>query len=131
MMSTPVIVRPDLEAWLFAQLRDIGGIESFEYTATQQWTGWVAAHFVQVDAWAKHKTVARDRAETARQRIVALPDVPWADGTVCYVEPVEGPFWLPGDDGEPRYVARYEIRVHPRRDSGTHRRHPAASPQGA
>ena len=75
------------------------------------------AHFVQVDAWAKRKTVARNRAETARQRLMSLPDLDWPDGTVCYVQPVEGPFWLPGDDGEPRYVARYEIRVHPRRAS--------------
>jgi hypothetical protein len=129
--AAPVITQPDLEAWVYEQLRGVGGVETFSYTATQTWPGWVYAHFIQVDAWAKRKTVARDRAEQARQLLVALPAVPWPDGVVCYVEPVEGPFWLPGDDGEPRYVARYEIRVHPRRDSGTHRRRPAASPQGA
>jgi hypothetical protein len=123
-MTVPVIVQPDLEAWVWAQISDLPGVTSFAYAAVQMWPGWVYAHSVQVDARAKRKTAARDTAETARQRIVALPGIDWPEGTVCYVQPVEGPFWQPDPDGLPRYTARYEIRVHPRRDSAAI--HPAA-----
>jgi hypothetical protein len=110
-----VIVQPDLEAWVWSNIRDIGGVSSFAYAAVQRWPGWIYAHFMQIDARHTRKQTARDLAELVRQRICALPDVPWPKGTVCYVQPVEGPAWLPDDDGSPRYMARYEIRVHPRR----------------
>lgn len=116
-MTAPVIAQPDLEAWVWANLRDLGGVTSFAYTAAQLWPGWIYAHFVQVDARAKRKQAARDLAERARQVLMALPDVPWPEGCVCYLQPVEGPAWLPDDDGSPRYMARYEIRVHPRRSA--------------
>jgi hypothetical protein len=116
-VAAPVIVQPDLEAWVWANVRELGGMTSFSFAAAQSWPGWIYAHFVQVDARAARKQAARDLAERARQIICALPDVPWPDGTVCYVQPVEGPAWLPDDDGSPRYMARYEIRVHPRRSA--------------
>jgi hypothetical protein len=118
----PVIVQPDLEAHVYDALKELPGVDSFAYAATPSWPGWIMAHFVQVDARAKRKAAARDLAEQARQVIAALPDRPWAEGDVCYVQGVEGPFWLPDDDGSPRYVARYEVRVHPRRSP------PAGSP---
>jgi hypothetical protein len=133
----PVIVQPDLEAWVWANVRDLPGVTSWAYAAAQQWPGWLMAHFVQIDARAKRKDAARQVAEVVRQRMCALPDVAWPDGVVAYCQPVEGPAWLPDDDGLPRYFARYEIRVHPRRDSGavlaapaahpTRRHHPAAA----
>lgn len=140
MSAAPVIVQPDLEAWVWAQLSHRKGLTSFAYAATQVWPGWIYAHFVQVDARAHRKQAARELAETARQILCALPDLDWPEGVVSYVQPVEGPAWLPDDDGLPRYTARYEIRVHPRRDSGviqsadpagrSYRRRAAASPQG-
>jgi|HubBroStandDraft_3_1064219.scaffolds.fasta_scaffold00503_6 hypothetical protein len=120
MTAAPVIVQPDLEAWVWAQIRELralGELTSFSYAATQQWPGWIMAHFIQIDARHNRKEGARALAETVRQIVVALPDVDWPEGTVCYVQPVEGPFWLPDDDGRPRYTARYEIRVHPRRSA--------------
>lgn len=127
-MTAPVIVQPDLEAFVWSVISDLSGVTSFAYAAEQIWPGWVYAHHIQVDARSKRKTAARDTAEVVRQRITGLADVPWTEGTVCYCQPVEGPFWLPDPDGLPRYVARYEIRVHPRRDSAAHStRHPAAS----
>jgi hypothetical protein len=114
----PVIVQPDLEAWVWANISDLGGLHSFEYSATQNWPGWIYSHFIQVDARTKRKAATRDLAEQVRQIICALPDVPWTEGVVCYVEPVEGPFWLPDPDGSPRYATRYEIRVHPHRTPG-------------
>ena len=71
--AAPVIAQPDAEAWVHERLRGVGGVGASEYTPAQQWPGWVYAHFVQVDAWAKRKSVARDRAEQARQLLVALP----------------------------------------------------------
>jgi GAF domain-containing protein len=112
-----VIAQPDLEAWLWSNIEQ-PGVTSFAYAAQVMWPGWVVAHHVQVDARARRKQAARDLAEQVRQAVMALPDVPWADGTVCYVQPTEGPFWLPDPDGHPRYVTRYEIRVHPARSSG-------------
>jgi hypothetical protein len=115
MTTAPVIVQPDLEAWVWANIRALGDVTSFAYAANQLWPGWVYVHYVQIDARHNRKQAARDLAERVRQVICGLPDVPWPDGTVCYVQPVEGPAWLPDDDGSPRYMARYEIRVHPRR----------------
>jgi hypothetical protein len=114
-MTAPLIVQPDLEAHVWAQVKDLGGVTSFAYSAVQSWPGWILAHFVQIDARAKRKGQARDLAERVRQIIAGLADVPWAEGCVCYVQGVEGPAWLPDDDGAPRYMQRYEIRVHPRR----------------
>lgn len=115
-MNAPAVAQPDAEAWVWANIKHLPGVSSFAYTAVQQdRAGWVMAHFLQVDARAKAKAAARTLAEQVRQLLVALPDVPWAEGTVCYLQPIEGPFWFPDDDGAPRYLARYEIRVHPRR----------------
>jgi hypothetical protein len=122
-MTAPVIEQPDVEAWVWENVRHLPGVSSFTYTATQlDPAGWIFAWFVQVDVHLKRKGPARQAAERARQIIVSLADRPWADGTVCYVQPVEGPFFNPDpDDGQPGYTARYEIRAHPIR-------HPAASP---
>jgi hypothetical protein len=117
-MTAPVIVQPDAEALVWSVLKDLPGVTSFAYAATGFWPGWTWSHFIQADARAKRKQAARDTAETVRQRIMALPDTPWDQGTVCYVQPVEGPFYQPDPDGLPRYTARFEIRVHPRPDTG-------------
>jgi hypothetical protein len=54
-VTSPVIAQPDLEAHVWAQLRDLKGVTSFGYAATQLDSfGWIMAHFVQVDA--RHKT---------------------------------------------------------------------------
>jgi len=117
-MNAPVIVQPDVEAWVWACIGKVHGITSFTYAASQvDPAGWLYVHFIQVDARAKTKPAARDLAENVRQIMVALPGEDWPAGTVSYVQPVEGPFWLPDDDGAPRYTARYEVRVHPRRQA--------------
>jgi len=115
-MSTQVVaVQPDLEAFVWAQLKALHGVTSFAYTAIGDWPGWQYRYGIQVDARAQRKKAARDLAETCRQIICGLPDVPWDEGVITYVSVTEGPFWLPDDpDGTPRYCARYELRVHPR-----------------
>jgi hypothetical protein len=113
MTSPAQIVQPDLEAWVWAHIGGLAGVTSFTYAATQLWPGWVYAHHVQVDARAARKGAARDLAEQVRRIVLGLAEAPWPDGVVCYVQPTEGPFWLPDPDGHPRYCTRYEIRVHP------------------
>jgi hypothetical protein len=113
-MTTPAtIVQPDLEAWVWAQIGGLAGVTSFVYAAAQHWPGWVYEWHVQVDARSARKSAARDLAEHVRQLVLGLPEVAWSDGVVCYVQPTEGPFYLPDPDGHPRYCARYEIRSHP------------------
>jgi hypothetical protein len=115
-VSLPEIIAPDAEAWAWANLREVPGVTSFAYTATQlDRAGWLTSTFLQVDARARRRTAARESAEQARRRVLGLVALDWPEGVVCLVEVIEAPFWLPDDDGQPRYVARYEIRVHPRR----------------
>ncbi len=121
----PVIVQPDLEAWVWSQVKYLPGVTLFTYAAIQMWPGWVYAYSLQIDARAKTKQAARDLAEQVRQLVNSLPDRLWPDGVISYVQPVEGPFWLPDDDGVPRYCARYEIRAHPNRQAAP------APPMGA
>jgi hypothetical protein len=119
MTADPIVAAPDAEAWLWANLRALPGVTSFSYTAQQlDPLGWIIAHYIQVDARAKRRAAARDGAERARRIVLGLGGVPWAEGVICMVGVVEAPFYLPDDDGLPRYAARYEIRAHPRRDRG-------------
>jgi hypothetical protein len=119
-MTTPtvVVVQPDLEAWVWANLKDLKGVTSFCFSAIPDRMAWQYSYEVQVDCRASRKKAAHDLAELARQRILALPAVAWSDGFITYVSVTNGPFWLPDDpDGTPRYSARYEIRCHPARPS--------------
>jgi hypothetical protein len=112
-MTYPVVVMPDVEAWVWANIRQLPGVTSFTYSVQHGWPHWLVAHFLQIDARAKSKQAASDLAEQVRQIVCALPGVPWAEGVCSYVQPVEGPFWMADPDGGPRYCARYEIRAHP------------------
>jgi len=116
-MTTPdMIAQPDLEAWVWENIGGLDGVTSFVYAAAQHFPGWIYEHHVQVDARAARKSAASSLAEQVRRIMLSLATVPWPDGVVCYVQPTEGPFWLPDPDGHPRYCTRYEIRVHPLRD---------------
>jgi hypothetical protein len=113
--AAPVVVMPDVEAWVWANISHLPGVTSFTYAAVTGWPHWLVAYSVQVDARAKTKKAARDLAEQVRQIICALPGVAWPDGALSYAQPVDGPFWLADPDGGPRYCARYELRAHPLR----------------
>jgi hypothetical protein len=124
----PVIAQPDLEAWAWANLQHLAGVTSFAYSATGQWPDWVFGYGLQVDARAARKDAARALGETVRQILAGLAAVAWPEGVICYAQITEGPFWLPDPDGAPRYVQRWDIRVHPRRDNW---QGSAAPPAGA
>lgn len=116
MAAEPIAVQPDLEAWVWAQLHAVitSGLSTWEYTTTHDYPPWQVRHFLQVDCRATSKKAARDRAERARQLMLGLAELDWDDGVVTLVDTTEGPFWLPDEDGCPRYTARYEVRCHPR-----------------
>lgn len=114
MTAAPIIVQPDLEAHVWAQVGR-PGVTSFCYAATHDFPDWLVAYSIQVDCRAKTKELAAALAEQTRQRVYSLADIWWDDGVVSYVQCTDGPFWLADpEDGGPRYVARYEIRAHPR-----------------
>jgi hypothetical protein len=108
--------QPDLEAWLWANVKHLPGVTSFCYTAQPMpLVPWTVTYSCQVDSRAKTKQLAWQRAEQARQIIWGLATEPWPDGVVCYVQVTEGPFWLPDQDDQPRYVLRADIGAHPNR----------------
>lgn len=109
-----LIVQPDVEAFVWARLKLLGpGVTSFSFTALEDFPGWQWRYGIQVDCRAKRKAAARALAEQARQTMSTLDAAAWADGVITYIQATEGPFWLPDDDGCPRYCTRWEIRCHP------------------
>ena len=113
----PVLPAPDLEAHLWEQIKAIEGATYFCYSAGRDYAALITSYLIQVDARTKQgKQACRDLAERLRRIVYGLPEVPWAEGVITYLETIDGPFWLPDpEDGLPRYCARYEIRVRPAR----------------
>jgi hypothetical protein len=106
--------RPDVERYVWSSVRDLGGVQTWCYTAAEgELPGWLAVVYVQVDVRAGRKGDAYRRADQVRRALCALPFAYWPDGVVTRVDTTEGPFWMPDDDGAPRYVARYAVTVHP------------------
>jgi hypothetical protein len=101
-MSTPLVVQPDLERFVWSAIQD-RGVTSFTFALTHDWPWWHVRYGIQVDCRAGSKSAARQKAENVRRQICALADAPWDEGVITYVQPTEGP-------------ARYEIRCHPRRE---------------
>lgn len=112
--ANPVYVQPDLEAFVWEQLGILHGITSWSAGALTDHPAWQSRHNIQVDSRSTSKKRARDRAYDAHYLMLGLPSVAWADGVITFVQPTSGPFWMPDDDGAPRYTATYEVRAHPR-----------------
>lgn len=108
-----VLAVVDTEAWAFNLLKDLGGISVWAYDAGTVWPYRVETASLQIDVRASSKQRARDRAYEARGRLFD-PANHWHLGDVIAgVEVVAGPFWLPDDNGAPRYVLRVSVRSHP------------------
>jgi len=115
-MSAPVIVQPDLEAWVWANVKAYTGVTSFAYSSLPLEKDYHWQWSLQVDVRGPQKKKTRDQAESVRQLLLALPDVPWSEGFITYAQITEGPFWNPDvNDGAPRYTIRIDYRVHPLR----------------
>jgi hypothetical protein len=114
-VSVPSVipVQPDAEAWVWSFLSSISGTTSWVDACTVDWPPWQYRYEFQIDCRARDRTTARARAMTACYIMLSLPDMPWPEGIVTYVQPTFGPAWFPDPDGAPRYTARYEVRAHP------------------
>jgi hypothetical protein len=115
-MSAPVIAQPDLEAWVWENLKSRKGVTSFAYHSLQDVAGWQWQWSLQIDVRGPRKKATADLAELVRQDLLSLPDVYWPDGSITYAQITEGPMWNPDvNDGAPRYTIRIDYRVHPSR----------------
>jgi hypothetical protein len=100
---------PDVEALVYDEIKDLGGISVFAFDAAAQWPFVSEQVNVQIDVHASSKKRTHDRAYQARQMLLQLP----MDDTnsVSRVDVLSGPIWLPEDDGAPRYVIRVGVSV--------------------
>jgi hypothetical protein len=114
-VTPPTRPQPDLEAHLWRQLEGLEGVNSWAYSVLPSWPPWVVAYSVQVDCRRGGKQTSWELAERCRRILWDLPSRPWNDGVVVYSQVIEGPAWLPDDDGAPRYMLRAEIRARPNR----------------
>lgn len=103
----------DAEAWAFGLLRDLGGISVWSYDSGTTWPYRLETTSLQVDVRASSKQRARDRAYEARGRLFDTTNHALEGGVVAAVEVVTGPYWLPDDNGAPRYVLRVTVATHP------------------
>lgn len=117
-MSAPVIAQPDLEAWVWENIKSHKGVTSFAYHSLQDVKGWQWQWSLQVDIRGPRKKATSEEAELVRQELLSLPDTYWREGFITYAQITEGPFWNPDvNDGAPRYTIRIDYRVHPARSS--------------
>ena len=109
-MSVHAPATPDVEAFAYGLLKDLGGITVWAVDAQTAWPHLSEDVTVQVDVRASTKKRARDRAYVAKQRLLQSPFDSAPSGVVrCEIQ--SGPFWLPDDDGAPRYVITSVITV--------------------
>jgi hypothetical protein len=113
--TTHAPATPDVEALVFARLRDLGGITVWQTGAECPWPHVSDVASLQVDVRASSKVRARDRSYEVRQRMLRLP---FDEPSVARVEVVTGPMWGPDDDGAPRYITRFAVTVRATRGNG-------------
>lgn len=88
-------------------------------------TGWFNSFSVEVDVRARSAALCQQRADDARRKVLGLPWATWDGGAVVNVVTTYGPNWQPDQNGQPCYVARYEVHAHP--NPRTTQRSPARS----
>lgn len=100
---------PDLEAHVYGQVADLGGMKVWAVDSAPQLHAVFERTVLQVDTRASSKEKTRTRAYAARSRLLALGDASWDGGAVAGVEVITGPSWLPDENGAPRYVMRVAV----------------------
>jgi hypothetical protein len=105
---------PDIEYWAWLNVRHLGRITVAMFGASEVdgW-GWARSVSLQVDCRAANRARCVAMADQARRLIMALPWTPWVDGVVASADCTDGPYWLAAEDGQPRYVLRFVLVVHP------------------
>jgi hypothetical protein len=109
-----VVAQPDLEAWVWQNVKHHRGITTFAYSSLQDVGGYQWEWSMQIDVRGPQKKATANEAELVRQELLALPDIEWPEGQITYAQVTIGPFWNPDvNDGAPRYTMRIDFRAHP------------------
>ena len=114
-MSNPALdlTPPPIEAHVWSQLEAIEGVKCHLISQSESYPFIRRNYSFQVESRGATRQAAGDAAESARHAMLALPEVVWDAGVVIAVSVVTGHSWLPGENGAPRYVARYEVVARP------------------
>lgn len=106
--------RPDIERHVWLAIRALGNVITWNYGDSEvDPHGWATMTQLQVDCRGPNRNRAWQMADQARRIIKKLPWAEWDEGVVCSVDCVDGPRWLPDENGGPRYIARFSIAYHP------------------
>ena len=103
----------DAEAWAYSLLAPLGGVSLWSFDAGTTYPFRVQRTSIQVDVRASSKKRARDRADAALQLLLDPSNHSANNGVVTGVDVIGGPFWLPDENGAPRYVLRVNVSAHP------------------
>jgi len=108
--------RPDVTFWLWQQVRGLGNVVVWEYTATEgDPPAVLTTTMIQVDCKAHNRQRAYQIADQARRVLKAQPWLDdWPEAVISEVNTIDGPRWYPDENGGPQYVARFEVHHHPR-----------------
>lgn len=114
-MSNPALglTPPPIEAHVWSQLQGIEGVKCHLIAQSETYPFIRRNYTFQVESRGATRQAAGEAAESARRTMLALPEVAWEFGSVIGVSVVSGHAWLPGENGAPRYVARYEVAARP------------------
>jgi hypothetical protein len=104
---------PPIEAHVWAQLSGIDGVKCHLISQSESYPFIRRNYTFQVEARGATRHAAGEAAEDARRAMLTLPEAVWEFGSVIGVSVVSGHAWLPGENGAPRYVARYEVAARP------------------
>jgi len=112
--------RPDVTFWLWQQVRGLGNVVCWEYTAIEgDPSAVLTVTSVQVDCKAHNRQRAYQTADMVRRTFKAQPWLDqWPEGIISEVNVVDGPRWYPDENGSPQYVTRYQVHHHPRQGQG-------------
>jgi hypothetical protein len=115
--AEPVLRHPraDVAYYALQQIRDLGSVICWEYNADEgDPSAVLTTTYIQVDCRAANRARAYQVADQVRRTLKAFPWHDWNEAIFSEVESLDGPRWMPDENGAPRFVARYAIHHHPR-----------------
>lgn len=114
-MTNPALdlTPPPIEAHVWSQLSEVDGVKCHLISQSESYPFIRRNYTFQVESRGATRQAAGESAEESRRIMLALPEVAWEFGCVLGVSVVTGHAWLPGENGAPRYVARYEVTARP------------------
>ena len=104
---------PPIEAHVWNQLSTLDGTTCWLIGQQESYPFIRRTYTFQVEVRGSSRQSAGEVAEDARRLMLTLPEAAWEFGSVIGVSVISGHSWLPGENGAPRYVARYEVTARP------------------